>query len=386
MFDYLLKGGRVIDPVQEIDGIMDLAIKDGKICLLKREIEESEALNTINVKGKLIMPGLIDLHTHIYWGGTSLGINPNDVGPKTGVTTFVDAGSSGPGNFLGFKEHIIETSICDIFAFLNISYAGIPYFSSEDFSNPNMYGENQALEMIKVQSVINIVEKFPAIIKGIKVRLGMNTSGNLSLIPLQLAMKAAELTGKPVMVHIDEAPPTVEQLISCLREKDIITHSFKGGTNKFTNKNGEVLSELLEARERGVVVDIGHGVASFSFKVATEMLKNNFYPDTISTDLHALSIKKAAFDLPTTMSKFINLGMPLDKVVYACTYSPAVVIGEEKEIGHLKIGSKADIAIFELKEGNYEFYDPDNVKLEGKFQLFPVMTFKDGKLIYNSEN
>lgn len=386
MFDYLLKGGRVIDPVQEIDGIMDVAIKDGKVCLLSEVIDESEAQDTISVKGKLIMPGLIDLHTHIYWGGTSLGINPNDVGPKTGVTTFVDAGSSGPGNFLGFKEHIIETSICDIFAFLNISYAGIPYFSSEDFANPNMYGENQALEMIKVQSAINIVEKYPLIIKGIKVRLGMNTSGNLSLIPLKLALKAAETTGKPVMVHIDEAPPTVEELITCLRSKDIITHSFKGGTNKFTNKNGEVLSELLEARKRGVIVDIGHGVASFSFKVAAEMIKNNFYPDTISTDLHALSIKKASFDLPTTMSKFLNLGMPLDKVVYSSTYASAEVIGEEKEIGHLKTGSKADIAIFELKEGNYEFYDPDNIKLEGKLKLIPIMTFKDGKLIYNRES
>lgn len=385
MFDYILKGGRIIDPSQKLDDVIDIAIKDNKVCFLNKDIEASKALKIIDVNGKLVMPGLIDFHTHVYWGGTSISIDPNEIGPKTGVTTFVDAGSSGAGNFLGFNEHIIKLSPCNIFAFINISYAGMPYFSKDDYAIPNMYGENKSLEMLNIQSVVNEVQKFPQIIKGIKVRLGIQTSGILGLIPLQLALKAAEISNKPLMVHVDEPPPNIEQVLPYLRKGDIITHSFKGGVNRFLDKNEEVLSELLNARERGVLVDIGHGMGSFSFETAKKMLEAKFLPDIISTDLHVLSIKRPVFDLPTTMSKFINLGIPLSKIVLACTYTPATAICEERKIGQLKVGSIADISIFELKEGKFEFYDSYNNKLIGDLKLFPKMTFKSGKLIYRCE-
>ena len=378
MFDCIIKGGRVIDPFQKIDTILDLAIKGNKICSLDKDIKANKTHQVFDVKGKLIMPGLIDFHTHVYWGGTSLSIDSNKIGPKTGVTTFVDAGSSGAGNFLGFKYYIIDPSILEIFAFINISYVGISCLSKY-FD----YGESKILDLLNIPSVVDMIKKFPKIIKGIKVRVGYLASGNLELIPLYFALKASEISNKPLMVHIDEPPPTTEQVISYLRKGDIITHSFRGGPNKFIDTNGKILSGLLRARERGVLIDIGHGSGSFSFDVSKKMIDAKFYPDIISSDLHMLSIKKPVIDLPTTMSKFINLGMPLSKVILACTYVPASVISEEKEIGHLKIGSIANISIFELKKGNYEFYDAYNNKLIGTEKLFPIMTFKSGKLIYS---
>lgn len=377
MFDYILKGGRIIDPSQNINDVLDLAIKENKICFLNKDINIRKANKVINISGKLVTPGLIDLHTHVYWKGTSISVNPDEIGPKTGVTTFVDAGSSGAGNFLGFKDHIIELSICSIFAFINISYAGMPYFGK--YVN---FGENKLLETLNIASLADTIRTFPKETKGIKLRLGLRTSGNSGLIPLYLALRASETTNKPLMVHIGDPPPTTEQILPYLRNGDIVTHSFRGGANRFLDSKGEILSELLKARERGVLVDIGHGMGSFSFKTTKEMMKAKFYPDTISTDLHALSIKKPVIDLPTTMSKFINLGMPLSKVVFACTYAPASAICEERKIGQLKIGSIADISVFELKNGKFEFYDSYDNKLIGDKKLIPIMTFKSGKLIY----
>lgn len=384
MFDYIIKGGRIIDPSQDLDEKMDLAINDGKIALIDKKIEENNAKEVIKVNGKLVTPGLIDLHSHVYWGGTSISINPNEIGPKSGITTFVDAGSSGPGNFLGFNEHIIKSCICNVFAFINLSYAGMAYFSrgDRDNINANMYGEYESLKMISTQAVLDEIQKFSDIIKGIKVRLAIDTSGSYELMPLRLALKVAELSNKPVMVHIGEPPPNIEQVLPLLRKGDIITHSFKGGINKPLDREGCVLPEILNARERGILIDIGHGSGSFSFETAKKMIGVNFFPDTIGSDLHVLSIKGPVFDLPTTMSKFINIGMPLSKVILACTHTPATIICEEKKIGQLKIGCVADISVFELEEGKFEFYDAYENKLIGDVKLFPKMTFKNGKLIY----
>jgi len=377
MFDYILKGGRIIDPFQNIDDVLDLAIEGNKISYIDKNIVVKDTLKVIDMREKIITPGLIDLHTHVYWKGTSISVDPDDIGPKTGVTTFVDAGTSGAGNFIGFKDHIIESSICSIFAFINISYAGIPYFGKYV-----SFGENKILETLNIASLVDTIRTFPKETKGIKVRLGLRTSGNSGLIPLYLALRASETINKPLMVHIGDPPPTTEQILPYLKKGDIVTHSFRGGANRFLDNKGEILSELLKARERGVVIDIGHGMGSFSFRTAKLMIKAKFYPDTISTDLHTLSIKRKAIDLPTTMSKFINLGMPLSKIIYACTYAPASAICEERKIGQLKIGSIADISVLELKNGKFKFYDSYDNKIIGDKKLIPIMTFKSGKLIY----
>lgn len=378
MVDYILKGGRIIDPYNNVDSIMDILIVDNKINCIDKNIAIKNTQKVIDVSGKIVTPGLIDFHTHTYWEVIPMCINANEIGPKTGVTSFVDAGSSGAGNFLGFKDYVIKNSICNMFAFINISYAGIPYVSK--YMN---FSENESLEKLNISSLVAISKKYPKDIKGIKVRLGFKGSGKSGINPLFFALKAAEITNLPLMVHIGDPPPTIRQIFSYLKKGDIVTHSFRGGANKLLNSNGDISTELLEARERGILVDIGHGKGSFSFKTAQEMINKKFYPDIISTDLHLLSVDKV-INLPTVMSKFINLGMPLLDVIYACTYAPASAIGEERNIGQLQIGNCADIAVFELKNGKYNFCDSYGQKLIGDNRIVPVMTFKNGKIIYKS--
>ncbi|MBA7688149.1 Deacetylase [subsurface metagenome] len=375
MYDLLLKGGTVIDPCQGIERTMSVAVKQGKIARLGENIDEKEAKKTLHLYQQLVCPGLIDLHTHVYWGGTPLGVVADSIGLRSGVTTFVDAGSSGAANFLGFKEHIIKKSTCQIFAFLNISYPGIFGFSAD-----LMYGESQHLELLNVPAAVKVGKKYPQFIKGIKVRESMNSTGNQGLHPMHLAMRAAEELRKPLMVHIGKPPPDSRQILSFLREGDIITHAFRGNPNGLLDEKGYIAPELIEARKRGVIVDLGHGMGSLSFHVAEKMMEQGFFCDTISSDVHALSAGGPAFDLPTTMSKMLNLGMPLSEVVRATTYKPALVLAEEDQIGHLQPGSIADIAVLELRQGKFEFYDGFEHKMVGNKRLFPILTCKEGKV------
>jgi dihydroorotase len=376
MYDCVLKGGRIIDPSQNIDDILDLAIEKNKISSLDKDIDPKTALQVFYLKEKLVVPGLIDLHTHVYWKGSSISVSPDEIAPKSGITTMVDAGSTGAGNYLAFKDYIIESSICNIFTFLNIAYAGIPYVSK--YLN---FSENQFLETLNIASLVDTIKTFSNNIIGIKVRLGVKGSGKSGLLPLLLALKASEITEKPLMVHIGDPPPAIQEILPYLRKGDIVTHSFRGGANKFLDNKGNVISEVWKARERGVLFDVGHGKGSFSFKTAKDMINANFYPDTISTDMHSLSIKHV-IDLPTTMSKFINLGMSLPKVIHACTYTPASVISQEPKIGQLREGSVADISVFELTDSEYKYFDSYNNILIGNKKLVPIMTLKNGQLIY----
>ncbi len=373
--DILLKGGRVIDPSQGVDGEMDLAIKNGKIISVATDISQSETEKVIDVSGKLVIPGLIDLHTHVYQGGTSLGVDADQLCARTGVTTFVDTGSAGAGNFPGFREHIIKRSRARILAFLNLSFPGIFAFAKDV-----MVGELFDLRLADIPAAVRTANENSDLILGIKARVGLSTSEDLGLAPVYLAIKAAETLGKPVMIHTEDPPPTQSEILSLLRPGDIFTHVFRGSPNSPIDSQGRVLPELWKAKERGVIIDIGHGMGSFTFESARQAIAQGFLPDTISSDIHCLSIDGPAYDLPTTMSKLLNLGVSLAAVIEASTVSPARAIGRD-DLGTLREGTVGDIAVLELMEGEFEYQDTAGETMVGRQKLTSVLTLISGQPI-----
>lgn len=376
MYDLLLKGGRMIDPFQSIDQTRDVALKDGKIVRISKAITAREAKEVEKLEGRIVTPGLIDLHTHVYWGGSPMGVEADSLGAKSGVTTFVDAGSAGTGNFAGFKEHVIDRSKVRILAFLNISYPGI-FGLGEEFR----FGELSDIRLANVKEAVQTGRDYPDLIVGIKARLSDKVVENSGIEPLYLAKQAGEILGKPIMIHIGTPPPTASQILPFLRKGDIITHSFRGFPNALLRSDGEILPELIRARKRGVIVDLGHGAGSFSFEVAEKMVEHDFLPDIISSDVHALCIDGPAYDLPTTMSKMYNLGMGLKEVVRSVTTTPAKILGYEKELGSLSEGTIADIAVMEVKTGEFDFYDCFEGKMVGEKLFSPTLTLIKGEIV-----
>jgi len=350
-FDLILRGGRVIDPSQKLDATTDVAFAGGKVAAIGAELRAGAQTEVRDVAGLIVTPGLIDLHTHVYWGGTSLGIDAEEFCRTSGVTTSVDTGSAGPGNFAGFRKHVIEPSQVRILAYLHVSHAGI-----FGFSNRVMVGESEELRLMDPISAAEVAEANRDLIVGIKVRVGRHSSGTSGIVPLEIALEVAEQVGMPLMCHIDHPPPTYEEVVARLRPGDVLTHAFRPFPNTATTAQGTVKRVVLEARDRGVLFDIGHGKGSFAFKTARAMLANGFYPDTISSDVHALCINGPAFDQVTTMSKFLCMGMPLADVVEASTLNAAMAL-RRPELGSLKPGSVGDATLVAVEEGRFDYVD-----------------------------
>jgi len=380
--DLLLKGGVVVDPAQGINDLLDVAVKDGKVTTIAPEIAGENAKNAkrvIDVAGCVVAPGLIDLHTHVYWKGTSLGVDPNELCTATGVTTLVDAGSAGAGTFEGFRTFVIGASIPRIFAFLNISFAGI-------LSNLNAIADNKYdyiwgecdPKLLDVGEAVRVSQLYPNLIRGIKVRLGFGVG---DFDAFRLAKIAASEVGIPLMVHVSSPPPVIGDVLPLLNKGDILTHAFRGFPNSLVGPTGEVLDEAMEARDRGVIFDLGHGYGSFSFKTATTLLEQGFYPDVISSDIHSLSINGPVYDLPTTMSKMLNIGMPIDEVIKATTISPARAINlADTGLGSLKTGTEANISVLKIRVGKFEFKDAFGDTMVGDQRLTPVFTILKRKI------
>ncbi len=347
----ILRGGRVIDPAQKIDGVMDVAFADGKVARVGPNLPADGATEIRDVSGMIVVPGLIDLHTHVYWGGTSLGIDAEDFCRRSGVTTAIDTGSAGPGNFMGFRKHVIERSEVRILAFLHVSFAGIYAFSPRV-----MVGESEEIRLMAPLDAVEVANANRDLIVGIKVRVGLHASGRSGTVPLDIALEAAEESGLPLMCHIDHPPPSYEEVVGRLRPGDILTHAFRPFPNTPATAQGTVKRAVLDARARGVMFDIGHGKGSFAFKTARAMLANGFPPDTISSDVHLLCINGPAFDQVTTMSKFLCLGMPLGDVIAASTVNAATAL-RRPELGTLKPGSVGDATILSVRQGQFDYVD-----------------------------
>lgn len=368
-FDLLIKGGTVIDPAQNLHEQRDVAIRRNRIAALDRDIPAASAARVIDAGGQIVTPGLVDLHTHVYYGSTFWGIQADPIAARSGVTTWLDVGSSGAYNFPGFREYIARPARSRIYALLNISSIGLTA----------MTWELQNLNHCDVDMCCKLIDLNRDIVLGVKARIDTNTVGANGIEPLKRAKQAAERTQLPMMVHIGIAPPAVQDVLKEMRAGDILTHCFTGHNMKLIDDNGKLLEAAKRAWDSGIIMDIGHGAGSFSFETAEAMLANGHKPDVISSDIHQLSVHGPLFDLPTCMSKFLAIGMPLEDVIRATTARPAEVMGLQDEVGSLKAGVFADVALWKLCEGDYTFYDVFMNARGGKQLLCNTLTVIDGQ-------
>jgi len=372
MLDLILRGGRVIDPGQHIDGIFDVGFFEGRVSGIAPRIDQPAKI-VESVDGLIVCPGLIDMHTHVYWGATSISVDGAAVAAASGTTTMVDAGSAGAANFPGFRKFIIENSPVNIIAFLNISFPGIFAYSA-----PVMVGECCDMRLLSPRECLRVIGENRDLIAGVKVRVGRVASGDSGLMPLQLALEVANEAGVPVMAHIDDPPPSRKDVLALLRPGDILTHCFKPFPNSLLRSDGEIWEEVLIARERGVIFDLGHGGASFGFDVARGMLNKGFVPDVISSDVHVLNVKGPVFDLLTTLSKFYCLGLDLNKLLRAATTEPARAL-RRPELGILKGGAIGDATVFSIEQGRFDYFDCFGQRLEGSSRLVAKATVRAGQ-------
>ena len=345
--DLVLAGGRVLDPGAAVDRVADVGFAAGKVAV----VGEAQGGTALDVAGCLVIPGAIDFHAHVYRGGTSLGIDADPLSRRAGTTTWVDAGSAGAGNLAGFRSHVIERQETRVLVFLHVSFAGIFGFAREV-----MVGESCDLRLLEPVACARVARENADLVRGIKVRVGRHTSGGHGVLPLHLALEAGELAGLPLMCHIDEPPPRLEEVLALLRPGDVLTHCFRPAPNAPCLPDGRVRECVLAARERGVAFDIGHGMGSFAFATAEAMLAQGFAPDVISSDVHALCVDGPAFDNLATMSKFLGLGMPLVEIVRAVTATPARLLGRP-DLGSLAVGATGDATVLQIEEGGFEAAD-----------------------------
>ncbi len=319
-----------------------------------------------------MLPGLVDLHAHVYPQASALGLPADELVPYTATTTYVSAGDAGANNFSAFKHYIIAQSRSRIFAFVHISSIGLAGFP---------VGEELNLDYMDVEAAARTVAENPDVAIGVKVRISKNVVGANGLEPLKRALAAAQRAGRGarVMCHIGDAPGDLTQLLELLRPGDILTHTYSGAGNN-TVQDGRILPAALEAKKRGVIIDVGHGGGSFDYTVAEPAIAQGLVPDTISSDIHAVSGNTAGMPyLPWVMSKFLNLGFSLEDVVTMATINPARVIARIEKLGTLQVGAPADVAILELVEAPVTFVDTRKNTRQGSRWLKPVQTVRAGR-------
>ena len=369
-FDMVIYGGEVVDPSANLSGKLDVGIRDGKIAEVAAGLDRTGAKETIDASGGYVTPGLVDLHTHVYWGSTFWGIEPDPIAAKTGVTTWLDVGSAGGYSFPAFRRYVVESSKSQVFSLLNVSSIGL-IGPTWELSN---------IDYCDLDLAATIVEANRDVILGIKARIDCNTTRGTGIEPLRLARELADGLGLPLMTHIGGGPPTIQEVIPYLRPNDIVTHCFTGHNMKLLDDNGKILPEITELRENGLILDIGHGAGSFSFDTAEKMLDQGVLPDAISTDVHQLAIQGPAFDMPTTLSKFLALGMSLSDVVARASSMPAAAMGRP-DLGTIKPGSVADVAVFDLVEGDHTFQDIFLKERKGEVQMINRVTVRGGEVM-----
>ena len=381
VYNIVIKNGHVIDPKNKLDAIMDVAIADGKISAIEKNIDAKNALQVIDATGMYVVPGLIDIHTHVFWGvkkdhqyaDGNLAIQPDGFTFRNGVTTIVDAGSSGWRTFAGFKAQTIDQSQTRVLAFLNIVGEGMRGSYEQDTTD--MDPELSAA----------VAKKYKKDIVGFKLA---HYSGH-SWLPTDRAVTAGRLAGNiPVMVDFGGSNPplSIEELfMQHLRPGDIFTHCFgQLDTREYIVdiQSNQVKPFVWEARKRGIYFDVGYGGISFAFSQAIPAIKQGFNPSSISTDLHVGSMNGAMKDMLTTMSKFLAMGMDLKSVINASTWTPAMEIKRE-ELGNLSIGTDADIAVLSIRKGKFGLFDYTGTKIQADKKLECELTIRNGKIVYD---
>jgi len=370
-YDLIVTGGRIIDPSQKFDQIADIGIRNKKIVEIKPQLTKKSA-QTINASGKIITPGLIDLHAHCYPQASAIGLPADELVYLTGTTTFVDAGDAGANNFSAFKHYIAAQARSRMYAFLHISSIGLAGFP---------VGEMKNIEYANIDLAARTLNENSDILLGIKVRESLDVVGENGIEPLRRAILAAErsgVKGARVMCHIGNAPGDLSVLLDTLRPGDILTHAYSGAGNN-TVQNGKLIAAALEAKKRGVIIDVGHGGGSFDFTIAEPAIQQGLIPNTISSDLHAYSGNSPSIPyLPNVMSKFLTLGFTVNEVVAMTTSHPGKIINRDPLLGTLKNGASADITIFDLIEKPTEWLDTKGNKRAGQLAFVPFQTIRGG--------
>lgn len=375
-YDLLLKGGRVIDAKNNIDAEMDVAIKAGKIAKVIKSIPESAAKKVVNVSSLIVVPGLINIHTHVFAGskpgfydGSSSQL-PDAFGPRSGITTVVDAGTSGWRTFPEFKSKVIDHSLTRVLAWLNIFDTG---FSSGSAIEPD-------LNMLDVEKTVETIRTYPEYIVG--TRIG-HYKGK-SWIPFEQASEAAKIAGVPLFVECHMREYTLQDQLDHMRAGDIITHAFENVSERMTvvDEQGKVRPFVLEAQKRGVLFDVGHGGAGFWFNQAIPAFKQGLWPNSFGTDEHRTSMNSGMKNILNVMSKYLNMGMSIKDIMARGTWLAAKSIKRE-DLGNLSEGSVADIAVISITNGKFGFVDSGNNRLEGDRKFEAELTVREGKIIWD---
>ena len=377
-YDLLVKNGYVVDPSQGIDGLRDIAIAQGVVQAVAPQILDPAAA-ILDATGLIVTPGLVDLHAHVYRDASESGADANEHCLRQGVTTVVDGGSAGAMNFLGLRRFIVEASQTRVLSFLSACKLGV---------------ELGRLQHLDFNAAVTVATTHRDVIRGIKIRLGARRTGAFSAHYLRLAKEVARTAHVPLMVHIFGPDPLPDALplpdvLQVLEGGDIITHSFHPppsphAPSSLFDRSGRLLNAVLDARQRGVLFDVGHGRYQFSWGTAETAIRHGFLPDTISSDLTKYSVDTIVYDLPTVLSKFLTLGLSLTEVIQRSTVNPAAALGLSEHIGSLKPGAAGDVAIFRLDEAPCAFWDTLSTIREERTvpkRLTPVHVIKAGRII-----
>lgn len=372
MYDLLIQGGRVIDPARKIDAEMDVAVGNGKVVRVAPAIPPADALNVIDASGRLVVPGLIDLHTHVYHGFLNNGADPDLAGVNQGVTTVVDGGSAGHAIFAGFPNHVIPAARTSVYCFLHIGSFGLAVM-------PELWYP----EEINTDATKAVILNDPELIRGVKIRLVGKLVARDGIAVVKTAQQTAKKCQLPLMIHIGDRDCRVSssltrEVLSLLEAGDIVSHFYTAHCGGLLGDDRRAMPELIKAIERGVLLDVANGVNNCAYSVAREMLEKGVSPYTLSTDVTRSSLNGPVYGLTVTMSRFLELGLSLDAIVSMTTINPARAIRIDDRKGSLKPGMDADISILEIRPGSWQLPDSHQQVLNVTRLIRPVMTIKAG--------
>ena len=371
--DILIRGGEVIDPSQKLQDVRDIAISDGQVLSIAEQISDADAATTIDARGLYVVPGLIDLHLHVY-PHSPFGLEPDPLCAANGVTTMLDTGTAGSYQFDIFRRNYIDGAIPEILGLVNLSCMGLM---------AGQMGELLDRRYADVEGVKQVIERNPGVAVGVKIRAGTHLIGGgaQGWANFKDAVRAARESGTWLMVHIGESPMSIPEMLEHMEPGDCITHCFKGGSTRILDSEDRVFDAVREAAARGVIFDVGHGAGSFQWEVVEAACEDGFEPTTISTDLHVKNINGPVYDMPATMSKFLMLGMSLKRVIELSTLRPAAALGRDEDIGTLRAGTVADVALLERNEGRFRFTDSYGQHRIGSELLTAAMTIRKGRIL-----
>jgi dihydroorotase len=376
-YDLLIREGEVVDPGGGLRGRMDVGIAGAKIVEVAPALREQDARRTISAKDRLVTPGLVDVHAHIFVNSSDMGENTDRFCNSSGVTTVCDAGSAGSANFAGLRFVVDQAVRTRARAFVNLSAIGI--------SGTARSGELAHFPYADPEGCARTIAENRDIAIGVKLRYGPGIVWEYTTEPVKMARQAADMGGVPLMIHITDTPLPLPEILALMKPGDIITHCFHGRDHGIMGPEKQlILKEVVEAQRYGIIFDCAHGRGGhFNFPLIEKALDQGFLPDTISTDLtFGTAMRGPVFDLTTTMSKLMHFGVTLDDVVARATTRPAKIAGLDGVVGTLRPGANADVAVIELRDGNFEFRDTDANTINGKRRLITHLTLKDGRVCY----